>query len=477
MTPAQREAVRDAARYLRQIRPIDPAAVTEYVEGQPHPAAVRRVLREDAPTLGLIEREDGTFVPVGEAPIEPLDGPVEALPERYDRVVAGRLADRFGPDWATGEPGEELREAIRQLKADYYRNRDVAYGPTAALGYAVYHLADYYAAVQYVLSTLADRGLLGRTLRVLDVGAGVGGPALGLFDLAGDDALVDYRAIEPSPAAEVLAALLEATHRNVHWTVDRSTAEAVEPDGPYDVVLFANVLSELAEPEAVVERYAEAVSDEGALVLLAPADRETATQLREVERAVEAASGLGVYAPTARLWPDERPGDRCWSFDVRPDLAVPETQRALDAAGGGTGEFVNVDVQFAYAVLRPDAERWLDWTPSADRYAKLADSEAHVTERVDAAAVKLSHDLSEGGHPLFLVGDGSQRTDHYAVLARETGLNDDLRTAGYGDGLAFERVLVLWNDDEGAYNLVVDDETVVDAVPAGAPGNDRREPA
>jgi hypothetical protein len=28
--------------------------------------------------------------------------------------------------------------------------------------------------------------------------------------------------------------------------------------------------------------------------------------------------------------------------------------------------------------------------------------------------------------------------------------------------LRFENVLVLWNDDEGAYNLVVDGETVVD---------------
>ncbi len=89
-----------------------------------------------------------------------------------------------------------------------------------------------------------------------------------------------------------------------------------------------------------------------------------------------------------------------------------------------------------------------------------------MTERVDAVAVKLSHDLSDDGNPLFLVGDGSQRVDHYAVLTRETGLNDGLLTADYGDGLAFERVLVLWNDDEAAYNLVVDDETTVDVVPA-----------
>ena len=76
---------------------------------------------------------------------------------------------------------------------------------------------------------------------------------------------------------------------------------------------------------------------------------------------------------------------------------------------------------------------------------------------------KLSHDLGAGGaNPLFLVGDGSQRTDHFAVLARESALNRALREAPYAAVLALENVLVLWNDDEAAYNLVVDGEAVVD---------------
>ena len=466
MNASQREGVTDAARYLRSVRPLDPEELREYVEGRPPADAVRRVLRERAVDLDLVEREDGTFVPVDDGPVPPLDGPVTALPGRYDRVVEDRLVERFGADWARGASGDRLRATVRRLKEDYYRGRDVRYDAVAALGYAVYHLADAYAAVQYALSELAHRGLVGRSLRVLDVGAGAGGPVLGLADWLPDDALVDYVAVEPSPAADVLEALLAETGRNVHPSVVRTTAEAFEPDGPYDLVLFANVLSELDDPGAVATRYADAVADDGTLALLAPADRETATGLRAVERAVEADAGLGVYAPTARLWPGRTPADRCWSFDVRPDLAVPATQRALDDAGGATGEFVNVDVQFAYALLRPDGERLLGLSPGADRFAPLAESEAHVTDRVDAAAVKLSHDLADGGHPLFLVGDGSQRVDHYAVLAGETSLNAGLREAAYGDGLLLERALVLWNDDEGAYNLVVDAETTVDVVPA-----------
>jgi hypothetical protein len=229
----------------------------------------------------------------------------------------------------------------------------------------------------------------------------------------------------------------------------------------------------------VVERYLEGLAPDGTVLLLAPADRETATGLREVERAL-ASGGDGttdatIYAPTVELWPDEHPTDRCWSFDVKPDLAVPGFQRRLDSAATAPehtpGEFLNVDVQYAYSILRTDGRQKIDSSPDEHRVAKLDDSDAHVSERIDAAAIKLSHSLSEAGegsdekdgsNPLFLIGDGSQNVDHYAVLTRETTLNRDLRDAEYGTLLRFENVLVLWNDDEGAYNLVVDDETVVD---------------
>jgi hypothetical protein len=96
----------------------------------------------------------------------------------------------------------------------------------------------------------------------------------------------------------------------------------------------------------------------------------------------------------------------------------------------------------------------------------MAEMDRHVTDRIDCVAIKLSHDLSEGGNPLFLIGDGSERIDHFAVLTDRSALNADLVDAGYGDLLWFENVLVLWNEEEGAYNLVVDGETIVDWQPA-----------
>jgi hypothetical protein len=94
----------------------------------------------------------------------------------------------------------------------------------------------------------------------------------------------------------------------------------------------------------------------------------------------------------------------------------------------------------------------------------MADAENYVTDRVNFLGVKLSHDLAEreGANPLYLLGDGSQTVDHFAVLTEASILNEDIRKADYGDLLSFENALVLWNDDEEAYNVVVDGETIVD---------------
>ena len=491
MNGDQREQVRSNAKYLREVRPIDADEIHEYVEGTPHPAAVRQVLRESAFELGLIERADGLFVPVAESPVTgPFHG-VDTFPEEYGFALEELLVERYGPGWPEGEAGEALRETIRAVKEDYLYQRDVEYDAETALAYALDHLPDYYATTQYVLAELAADGLVGRQLRVLDVGAGVGGPALGLHDLLPEDALVDYHAVEPSDAAGVLESLLEETDRNFHATVHRETAEefdpeallseengsgdaadssdgdshAAAPEEGFDLILFSNVLSELAEPAAVVERYGEALSPDGTVVATAPADRNTAVGLREVERAVADDGPFTVYAPTVRLWQGATPDDDCWSFDVRPDIEVPGFQRRLDEAGAGDGEFVNVDVQYAYSLFRIDGRRRVDVSLDEGRVAKLGNSDTHVTNRVDCYAAKLSHDLSEGGNPLFRIGDGSQGVDHFAVLTDESALNADLLTAGYGDLLAFQNALVLWNDDEEAYNLVVDGETVVDRVP------------
>jgi SAM-dependent methyltransferase len=505
----RREAIRNNAKYLRQVRPIDPEEIAEYVEGSPHPAVVRQTLREEAFDLGLWEREDGTFVPFESGPAPRTAWEPTAFPEQYSFALEDLLVREYGANWHRGDSGDALREAISRLKTHYFYANDVEYDETAALGYAIYHLPDYYAEVGYVLDDLAENGLLPSKLRVLDVGAGAGGPALGLFDYLPDDALVDYHAIEPSPAAEVLETMLSETGRNVRTTIHETTVEAFDPSeavpvaedtggaddtadtadtdaeddesGVFDLVLFGNVLSELDDPTAVVSRAMDWLTPEGSVVAIAPADRNTAIGLREVERAVVPSdSSASVYSPTLRLWPGHAPSDTGWSFDVCADIDAPPFQTRLDAGGDDDGTYTNETVQFAYAILRPDGRRRVEMHADASRFARMADMERHVTERIDLLAVKLSRDLSrigpdaeDGGHrgpnepepnPVFKIGDGSESIDHYAVVTKESALNRDLFDADYGSVVAVENVLALWNDDEEAYNLVVDAETVVDLV-------------
>ncbi|ODR81402.1 hypothetical protein BG842_10215 [Haladaptatus sp. W1] len=573
MNAEQREQVLSNAKYLQDVRPVDPEEISEYVEGEPHPAVVRQVLREEAGSLGFVERDDGTFEPASDDPVRPEFRDVESFPETYGRKLEDLLVAEFGAGWPDGASGDELRRTIRRLKEDYFAQNPVEYDYRVALGYAIYHLPDYYAVVQYVLSELAGRGLLPGEIRVLDVGAGVGGPALGLHDFLPSETFVEYHAVEPSDAADVLAAMLEETGENFYPTVHRDTAEAFEPENgeaEYDLIVFANVLSELSDPEAVVRKYLDYLTPDGSMVAIAPADKNASIGLREVERSV--ADRTTVFSPTLRLWPGEEPSDDCWSLDVKPELSVPPFQRRLDAgesgdgegvvdgddsesgadgrsedasehvehrgidasnyefesddgaketseqgidaseygldaseydasagehdasaddgldasgrgmdaSGRGTdvaepsetvtlddiegdGEFVNVDVQFSHVVLRTDGTRRREFTASRAESAKMAEMERHVTERVNLVAVKLSHSLSEvGENPVFKVSDGSEAVGNFAVLTKETSLNRALREAAYGALLSFEDVLVLWNEDEKAYNLVVDERTVVD---------------
>jgi len=221
-----REAVRNNANYLRNVRPIDPEEIAEYTSGSPHPAVVRETLREEAFDLRLREREDGAFEPVSEEPVPAPGWAPTALPENYSFALEDLLVREFGANWHREESGDKLREAVRRLKDDYLYGNDVAYDRVAALGYAIYHLPAYYATIGYVLDDLTENGLLDRTLRVLDVGAGVGGPALGLHDYLPDDAVVDYHAVEPSAAADVLDRMLDETGRNFRPTIHEETAES-----------------------------------------------------------------------------------------------------------------------------------------------------------------------------------------------------------------------------------------------------------
>lgn len=470
------EAVLDAVRYLRRVRPIDPAEIVQYVEAERTPTDVADVIRAHAFELGLREREDGTFVPVSTEPIHPEPVAVETIPERYLAVLRDRLCERYGETWASGETGDRVRDVIRACKAAYLAGDPVTYDEETTLGYALYHFPSSYATMQYVLSDLDVVGLSSHQLRILEIGAGVGGSTVGLIDRLGPDCLLSYHVIEPSePAAEMLGELVARTHRNVHVAIDATPIESATFGDAYDLIVCSKVLNELDDPESVVSRLAERLTPDGSLLAIEPADERTSRGLRRIERVAVADTPFEVYSPTIRLWPNREPTTVDWSFVEREPLAVPDVQRRLDEAPRGrsddrdpaTGEFVNASVRYSYSILRTDGTRRVTFRPDSRRWTPLAEAADLIGERVDVAAVKLSGSIADDGNPVYVIGDGSQTVEHFAVNTARTDWNHHLRTASYGDVLLVEDGLALWNDDEAAVNLVIDDESIVHVITPG----------
>jgi len=460
----------DVVRYLRQVRPLDPAEVATYVDSDA--PTVDASLTAHATDWGLIRDDMGCYRPAPTTVVPDTGWAPQTLPASIIEAGSELLEAYGGASWAVGASGDRLREALDALKADYLAGETVHYDRATALAYLIYHLPRYYATMGYVLGPLIEAELLGRPVRIAEVGAGTGGPMLGIGDRLGPQTLIEYHAIEPSPAVEVLEAMCAETGPNLHTHLHRCSVEEWldDPGAPFDLIVCANVLGELQEPTEVAAALLGCLTDAGALVLVEPGDRDQSVRLRAVERSLT--SQAGVFAPEPRLWPGREPTDTGWGFDVGRQLEPPRWQRALQgAAAEPTGTtYLNPHVQFSYSILRPDGA--VRFAPSFDRerVTPLATTPQKITDRINVVGTKLSHDLAatDGGNPIFRVGDGSQTVDHFVVKTVEGELVDPIDWVAYGSVCRFEGVLVLWNEAEEAVNLIVDHESVVE--PLATPG-------
>ena len=455
-----RQEILSNVKYLQNIRPIDPKEIGEYISESPGVESIRAEIRKNAFRLGLIERVDGKFIPVSVDPIDPRAIEVQEIPKRHAARLEDILRERYGIEWQLDESGKIIRERIKEIKKNYYEGKGVKYDEENSLAYAIYHLPGYYAAIQYILNKISENGLLKRRLRILDVGAGVGGPALGISDYMPENALIEYNVVEPSEAVDILQILMQDRGPNIHLNIHQNTAEKFEPKGVYDIILFANVLSELENPISVANKYSKFVSEMGSMVLVAPADKNTAIELRKVERALS--SNMNIYGPTIRLWPGHSPSGEGWSFEVMPDIEIPSFQDKIAQGSQRRGEFLNIDVQVAYSILRWDSQTLFRHSKDTSRCIMLSEVGTCVGKRTNVIAVKLSQNLSEGKNALFLIGDGSEKIDNYAVIVKETPQNRIISEIDYGEIILIKDALVLWNDDEASYNLIVDKETIIE---------------
>ncbi|HEY1557011.1 MAG TPA: small ribosomal subunit Rsm22 family protein [Kofleriaceae bacterium] len=203
-----------------------------------------------------------------------------------------------------------LHRAIADRSRRYTSERDRLArpdDPTADLAAraAFFTIADA-VKIAIPLAELAGRGALParERLRVVDVGAGCGAMSLGLVASLPPCEL-DLLAIDrDTDALRIATAALRdlAARRGFALDVTARVADVASTAlPPADLVVLGSVLNELPPAARVplVERALAALADDGALIAIEPALRDTSRALHELRDAM-LARGAHVFAPCTR---------------------------------------------------------------------------------------------------------------------------------------------------------------------------------
>jgi len=247
---------------------------------------------------------------------------------------------------------EAIRERSRRYTSERERLGERPSDPRADLAArAVFFTLADEPKLAIPLGELVHRGALParRPLRAVDVGAGCGALALGLATRVADPlelTLIDRDADALAIAAGALRRC--APHARVSTVVGDLTRA---PLPAADLVLIGSALNELpvAERMPLIARSLAALSEDGAVIAIEPALRETTRALHELRDAVLAAGAAHVFAPCTRRGAPcpalADPSDWCHEDrTVRLDPRVAELARVTHLRDAG--------LKFSYLVLR-----------------------------------------------------------------------------------------------------------------------------
>lgn len=306
-----------------------------------------------------------------------LEGLPERDPARYQTLCqsVAELSRLFTKDRAERKRGYLDEEALRA-------------------GYLAYFLPVNLAKVQALLDELPAETLrepAGRPLKVLDVGSGPGTAALAVLDWMRRQP-GPQRAVEAMAVDQALPALQEAerlwraygqssagppsTLLRAHVNLERAgCVDAFKPEGPFDLIVMANALSELwreardtiGSRVTFVRGLLDLLMPHGALILMEPALRDTSRSLHQVRDRLLADGAATVYSPCLhdRPCPALIKADD-WCHEERP-WAPPAIVSAIDREVG----FIKDALKFSYVILRKDGRTIVPRAP--DRYRVVSE--------------------------------------------------------------------------------------------------------
>ncbi|WP_220680716.1 small ribosomal subunit Rsm22 family protein [Methanofollis formosanus] len=408
------------------------------------------------------------------------------VPRRLERLIEEHIGRKTGKAWDDRVVLDRIRAAVIAQKGQYWargRHRQISYEKGYdVLAYLAYHFPVYLVQTDLLLHRLVTEGLVPRHLRVLDVGCGPGVVSAAVVDYFGrlEGATAEVTGLDRSEEnLEAYAAIVGpyAGHKGVVSINEPVLADLCHPPedtlaGPFDLIVFSNVLNELRDvgPEekaALVAGYARLLSAGGSILIVEPAEKETSTGLREVQRAL-VESGMTVYAPCTYLWGAPCQPERCWTFESGPEIKPPRLMEAL-AAGKEGYRFRNTDIKVSYAVLRTDGlTRWGALERPA-KTARLGALSSHVGRQVNLCAARMSGEIGDEKRHVVKVCDGTTKKPVYAVLpeyARNKG-NESLLAAAYGAPLLFTNAKVKYNKEADTYSVIVGKKTTVTLLDGG----------
>jgi SAM-dependent methyltransferase len=404
-----------------------------------------------------------------------------SLPQKLEESIEEYITKKVGKNWDDPVIIDRLRKAIVAQKDDYWRPshaRSLKYTKGySVLSYLAYHFPVYFMQAEHLLAMLVREGLLKESMTVLDVGTGPGVVPLAIADFYSrlDKGRAIIHSLERSE--EHVEAFMylrdQVTRKDATASIkppkkgDITTPDLANIPEKVDLMIFSNVLNELPDitlesRAEIVARLAENLSPDGSILIVEPADEENATRMRTLTVAL-AAKGLNIYSPCTFIWGTPCTAPRCWSFETAPAIKLTRLMETL-AHCEDSYRYVNTDIKYSYAILRKDGRKKESCRmPAGSKFLRLSKVHLHVGKRINVAGVKMSGELGDARSHVYKICDGTARTPVYAILPSYhiTPENDTITSAPYGAILEMKGVLVRYNKDHDAYNLLVSRNTMI----------------
>lgn len=392
---------------------------------------------------------------------------------KLQTIIEQYISKKTGKKWDDPIVLDRIRKAVVGQKSAYWKegkSRDISYEKGYnVMGYLAYQFPVYFVQFQHILYGMAQAGVLKTRMKILDIGTGPGTVPLAIADF--------YKRLEGRKAdiycVELYDENVEAFNSIVPQYVSdsitlhepiRADVREIKPENlpeDVDLMVFSNVLNEIKgitteQKASIVTTLAQRLSPDGSILVIEPADRMNSVELRKLSIALKGA-GLGIYAPCSFIWGAGCSLEECWSFEQKQDIAPPLLMRKL-ADCDEAYRYINTDIKYSYFIVRKDSLTKVCYkVPPKARFARFSKMSTHKDKRINVICSLMSGDLGDNKYSLFKVCDGTSRKAVYAILPwhNVTEDNSSIKQAKYGEVLEIYNVLVNYNVEKDAYNLLM----------------------